>query len=56
MPNKIKDNMSNDVNIILFTYEIQESYITKLLGETLNCASLDGGCTCIIKYMWRVAA
>ena len=36
--------MSNDVNITLFTHEIL-CYITKLVGETLNCALLDSRCT-----------
>ena len=45
MPNKIKYNMSNIVNITIVTHEIHEFYITKLLDETLNCALLESGWT-----------
>ena len=36
---------SDDVNITLFSQEIHERYMTEFVGETLNCAVLDSGCT-----------
>ena len=43
-PNKVQDT-SDDVNITLFSQEMHECYMTKFVGETLNCAVLDSGCT-----------
>ena len=43
-PNKVKDALE-DVNITLFTQEMYECYLTKLVGETFNCAVLERGCT-----------
>ena len=43
-PNKMQDT-SDDVNITLFIQEIHECYMTKFVGETLNCAVLGSGCT-----------
>ena len=37
--------MSNDVNITLFTHEMHEYYLTKLLGKTLNYTLLDSEST-----------
>ena len=31
-------------NITLFSQEMHECYMTKFVGETLNCAVLDSGC------------
>ena len=42
--NKVQDT-SDDVNITLFSQEMHECYMTKFVGETLNCAVLDRGCT-----------
>ena len=43
-PNKVQDT-SDDVNITLFSQEMHECYMTKFVGETLNCTVLDSGCT-----------
>ena len=42
--NKVQDT-SHDVNITLFSQEMHECCMTKFVGETLNCAVLDSGCT-----------
>ena len=42
-PNKVQD--ISDVNITLFRQEMHECYMTKFVGETLNCAVLDNWCT-----------
>ena len=36
---------SDGVNITLFSQEMYECYMTKVVGETLNCAVLGSGCT-----------
>ena len=36
---------SDDVSITLFSQEMHECYMAKFVGETLNCAVLDSGCT-----------
>ena len=41
-PNKVQDT-SDDLNITLFSPELHECYMTKFVGETLNCAVLDSG-------------
>ena len=38
-------NKSQENNIKLFTQEIQKCFLQKILGETLNLAVLDSGCT-----------
>ena len=42
-PNKVQDT-SDDVNITLFNPKMHECYMTKFVGETLNCAVLESGC------------
>ena len=42
-PNKVQD--ISDVNITLFRQEMHVCYMTKFVGETLNCAVLDNWCT-----------
>ena len=42
-PNKVQD--TSDVKITLFSQEMHECYMAKFVGETLNCAVLDSGCT-----------
>ena len=44
-PNKVKEDSSNNVKITLFTQDVHSCYIEKFVGETLNCAVLDAGCT-----------
>ena len=39
------DTDSNKINVTLFSEDIFESYSTKFVGETLNGAVLDSGCT-----------
>ena len=39
------DDDSNKINVTLFSQEIFECYNTKFVGETLNGAVLDSGCT-----------
>ena len=44
-PNKVKEDSSNNVKITLFTQDVHNCYLEKFVGETLNCAVLDTGCT-----------
>ena len=41
----MKEEQSSHVKITLFTKDIYKCYIEKFVGETLNCAVLDSGCT-----------
>ena len=43
-PNKVKGTLE-DIDITVFTQEMHECYMEKVVGETFNCAVLDGGCT-----------
>ena len=43
-PDKVQDTW-DDVNITLCSQEMHECYMTKFVGETLNSAVLDSGCT-----------
>ena len=44
-PDRHDDDGSNKINITLFSQETFECYNTKFVGETLNGAVLDSGCT-----------
>ena len=44
-PNKVKENSTNNVKITLFAQDVHSYYIEKFVGETLDCAVLDTGCT-----------
>ena len=44
-PNKVKEEQLSHVKTTLFTQDIHKCYIEKFVGETLNCAVLDSGCT-----------
>ena len=41
----MKEEQSTHVKITLFTQDTHKCYIEKFVGETLNCAVLDSGCT-----------
>ena len=44
MPYVVKEDSSN-VKITLLTQDVHSCYTEKFVGETLNCAVLDTGCT-----------
>ena len=44
-PNKMKEEQSSHVKITLSTQDRHNCYTETFVGETLNCAILDSGCT-----------
>ena len=44
-PDRHDDDVSDKINVTLFSQEIFECCNAKFVGETLNCAVFDSGCT-----------